>query len=73
MGLALAKELSGMITSAVGELPRRHREMLVCWVVDGESFEAIAIRFQVSRSTARREVMEAVARLKAVLERSQMR
>lgn len=61
------KELSKMLDQAIGALPPRRKEVFLLSRMEGMTYEAIAVKLQISRSAVRQHIVEALVFLRHYL------
>lgn len=63
----LRKELAEKIAGALGELPEKHREILVLREVEGMSYEELATTLEIPKGTVMSRLYHARAKMQAIL------
>lgn len=63
----LRKELAEQIASALGQLPEKHREILVLREVEGMSYEELAETLEIPKGTVMSRLYHARAKMQAIL------
>jgi RNA polymerase sigma-70 factor (ECF subfamily) len=61
------KELSKLLDQAIGALPPRRKEVFLLSRMEGMTYEAIAVKLQISRSAVRQHIVEALVFLRHYL------
>ena len=64
---ALRRELAGKMTQALGELPEKHRTILVLREVEGLSYEELAERLGIHKGTVMSRLFHARKKMQALL------
>lgn len=63
----LRKELAEQMARALGQLPEKHREILVLREVEGMSYEELAVTLEIPKGTVMSRLYHARAKMQAIL------